>query len=80
VADLSGYRLEGELLYAVSGGVFGGETASITLDCFGCGACVAYCPLGAITMGISVAEIYKDTCIGCSSCLGLCPTGAIVCN
>ncbi|MHC4480808.1 MAG: 4Fe-4S binding protein [Planctomycetota bacterium] len=45
----------------------------------GCGACVPYCPVGAITMTDDVSEIDFDDCVECGNCLrsAHCPTDAI---
>jgi uncharacterized Fe-S center protein len=44
--------------------------------CTGCGSCVEYCPVGAITVA-SCAQIDASLCIGCGSCIALCPERAI---
>lgn len=46
--------------------------------CSGCGQCIPYCPVKAITLK-DVAEIDFDECVECSSCLRCadCPTDAI---
>ncbi len=46
--------------------------------CTGCGACVAECPAGAISLndqGIAVAD--KEKCTGCRRCAKACPVEAI---
>ncbi|MFH1467630.1 MAG: DUF362 domain-containing protein [Pseudomonadota bacterium] len=45
--------------------------------CVGCGACVAWCPTGAITMAGEKARIEPKTCIGCGECLAACQVGAV---
>ena len=49
-----------------------------TIDdsCIACGACLADCPVEAISEG-DVYTIDADTCIDCGVCAGNCPTGAI---
>lgn len=49
----------------------------ITDTCISCGACVADCPVNAISEGDGKYEIDAATCIDCGSCAGSCPTGAI---
>lgn len=44
--------------------------------CVGCGACVAICPVGAISLE-DKAHIDADCCIGCGACVNECPVGAI---
>ncbi len=47
----------------------------ITDDCISCGACVAECPVEAISEGATKYEI-SDACIDCGSCAGVCPVDA----
>ncbi len=53
--------------------------ANVNQDvCIGCGACVAGCPVGALSLndeGKSHCE--ESTCIECGSCASTCPVGAI---
>ena len=44
--------------------------------CLGCGACADGCPVSAINVNGSTAEISGD-CIECGSCADTCPAGAI---
>ena len=48
-------------------------------DCSGCGQCIPYCPVGAISMDDDVSEIEFDECTECGNCLRLadCPVDAI---
>ena len=57
----------------VSGNVY----RVIAADCIGCGSCISYCPVAAITLN-GVASIDALACIGCGACPAACPTGAIV--
>lgn len=49
-------------------------------SCTGCGECVDYCSLDAITMEGGIAAIDPDLCVECSVCRrsGVCPTDALV--
>jgi MinD superfamily P-loop ATPase len=56
-----------------------GSVATITADrCTGCGACVAECRFGAISMADSVAVADPIACEGCGVCALVCPEGAAV--
>ncbi|MHB0868007.1 MAG: DUF362 domain-containing protein [Chloroflexota bacterium] len=47
--------------------------------CTGCGVCIPYCPVGAISDQGGVAVIDFDGCVECTTCLRFagCPSGAI---
>jgi ferredoxin len=48
--------------------------------CFSCGACVALCPVDAITLAEDCSVVFdKEKCVGstCSACVEACPARAI---
>lgn len=45
--------------------------------CLGCGACVATCPVEAISIVDGKAKIDNEKCLGCGACKGSCPVEAI---
>ncbi|MDF1592390.1 MAG: 4Fe-4S binding protein [Desulfobacterales bacterium] len=47
--------------------------------CIGCGQCLPYCPVKAISMDADLAEIDFDECVECGSCLRMsaCPGDTI---
>lgn len=47
------------------------------LDCSGCGDCVDYCPVAAISLQDNKAVIDADKCIDCKICLSICQKNAI---
>lgn len=54
----------------------------ILKKCVGCGACVEYCPKGAIPDSLigfisSLAKINLDKCDGCGKCVEICSHRAI---
>ena len=46
--------------------------------CLGCGLCTENCPLQAISLLWSHAEIDQSRCNQCHLCVEVCPQGAIV--
>lgn len=53
---------------------------AMTVDrekCIGCEACLAVCPVGAITMPDGKSLIDAEVCISCGACVSECPVGAI---
>lgn len=50
---------------------------TITDSCLACGACVAECPVDAISEGDPKYIIDADTCIDCAACVGVCPADCI---
>ena len=45
--------------------------------CLGCGACVAACPRGALSLGPDGVAIDRSRCDGCGACAAECPATAI---
>jgi ferredoxin len=45
--------------------------------CTGCGMCVKFCPVRAVTVVNKKAQIDADKCIGCGQCQLRCPEGLI---
>lgn len=54
---------------------------NIADTCIGCGSCVPYCPMEAISVGPERAEIDQDQCVECSACIrsDACPTDSLMC-
>ncbi|MCS7179566.1 MAG: 4Fe-4S binding protein [Anaerolineae bacterium] len=52
----------------------------VTDKCILCGACVAGCPTGAVTIadGDTQSRINPDVCIECGTCEENCPVEAII--
>lgn len=44
--------------------------------CISCGACIAECPVGAISAG-EISVVDPTLCIDCGSCEAVCPMQAI---
>jgi uncharacterized Fe-S center protein len=49
-------------------------------SCVGCAACVAVCPVDAISLEGNKALIDATVCIGCASCIAACDNGAMDVN
>ncbi len=54
------------------------NTSDVGDECFGCTACMAICPVGAIDFttdieGFKVPRINDEKCIECGKCLAVCP-------
>lgn len=45
--------------------------------CVGCGNCVCWCPVNAISISEKKAQMNPDLCIGCGECISACPIRAI---
>lgn len=44
-------------------------------NCVGCGNCITYCPVNAIT--VDGKAVIGKSCIGCGECISICPVRAI---
>lgn len=53
---------------------------SITNKCTRCGTCIAHCPVDAISLNGTQANIDQDKCISCAECVAVCRFGAVKCN
>ncbi|MBF92259.1 MAG: ferredoxin [Methanobacteriota archaeon] len=45
--------------------------------CFGCAACVALCPLDALTLEGLLAVVDEPRCTHCEHCIPACPVHAL---
>ncbi|MDG6224582.1 MAG: 4Fe-4S binding protein [Candidatus Thermoplasmatota archaeon] len=48
-----------------------------TDTCIGCGACVATCPVQALSMEGDKAKVDAELCVDCGACIGVCPVNAL---
>ena len=46
--------------------------------CFGCGACIALCPLDVLTLEHRVAVVDEPMCSHCELCIPSCPVEALL--
>lgn len=56
---------------------------TVTLDCVGCGACLATCPetalrVAAVSAGSPPLVVLSERCTGCAECAEVCPVEACV--
>ena len=53
---------------------------NVSDTCIGCGSCIPYCPMEAISLGPERAEIDQDECVECNACLrsDVCPTDSLI--
>lgn len=49
----------------------------ISEECISCGACVAECPVEAISEGDGKYVIDAEICTDCDACAAVCPVDAI---
>lgn len=55
------------------------ETFVVDEDrCFGCGACIALCPLDVLTLEQRVAKVDEPMCSHCELCIPSCPVEALL--
>ena len=45
--------------------------------CFGCGACIALCPVNVLDLENRVAVVDESNCTHCEHCIPLCPVHAL---
>jgi Fe-S-cluster-containing hydrogenase component 2 len=45
--------------------------------CYGCGACIALCPVDALTLDALLAIVDEPTCTHCEHCIHACPVFAL---
>ena len=45
--------------------------------CYGCGACLALCPVDALTLEGLLAIVDEPTCTHCEHCIPACPVFAL---
>ena len=45
--------------------------------CYGCGACIALCPVDALTLEDLLAIVDEPTCTHCEHCIPACPVHAL---
>ena len=49
-------------------------------ECFGCGACIALCPLDVLTLVERVVLVDEASCSHCELCIPSCPVEALLFN
>lgn len=52
----------------------------IEKKCTGCGRCIKWCPVDAISLMDDKARINDNRCVGCGECIEVCPEGAMTLN
>ena len=59
-------------------GQAGGASFEVDEDrCFGCAACVALCPVNALTLEGLLAIVDEPSCTHCEHCIPACPVHAL---
>tara|TARA_B100001029_G_C15035395_1_gene439785 strand:+ start:367 stop:654 length:288 start_codon:yes stop_codon:yes gene_type:complete len=46
-------------------------------SCFGCGACIALCPVDALSLDSLLAVVDEPNCVHCEHCIPACPVFAL---
>lgn len=54
-----------------------GEFKVNSSTCFGCAACIALCPVNALSLQNDLAIVNQDTCTLCELCIPSCPVFAL---
>ena len=47
-------------------------------ECFGCGACIALCPLDVLSLVDRVIKVDEPKCSHCELCIPSCPVDALL--
>lgn len=45
--------------------------------CFGCGACIALCPVNVLDLDNNIAVVDEENCTHCELCIPSCPVFAL---
>ena len=45
--------------------------------CYGCGACIALCPIDVLTLDNRLAIVDEENCTHCEHCIPSCPVFAL---
>jgi len=45
--------------------------------CYGCGACIALCPVNVLTLDTKLAVVDEENCTHCRLCIPSCPVFAL---
>ena len=53
---------------------------NVSETCIGCGSCIPYCPVEAISLGPQGAQIEQEECVECNACVrsDVCPTDSLI--
>lgn len=71
------YNFEGELTSCAAVMLYAGGDKSCRYACLGYGDCVRVCPVSAITVKDTVANVDETACISCEMCVKTCPKDVI---